>query len=296
MEPIIFASFITSFFAGIAALFAPCCIGVLLPAYFGSIFRQRRTVLIMTAVFFLGLLTIFVPLGLGIGAFGELLKEYHNAIYMITGAFLLFLGASLLFGLHFSMPFHTKSKTKITGTKSVFVLGALSGLATLCCAPVLAGALALSLLPGSALLGALYSVIYVLGMILPLFVISYFADKTGVMEKVNLFKKEVTYKLLGRKISVSVSNLISSIIFIVMALVIFYFGIIGQLGMAPSESQLGVNIFMAQITDMFLPLTSQIWFQIMIIAILVGIVLWVAVVLKKRFSTRSHQGKRSKKL
>ena len=282
MEPIIFASFITSFFAGIAALFAPCCIGVLLPAYFGSVFRQKRTVLIMTVVFFLGLLAVFVPLGLGIGAFGELLKQYHDAIYLITSAFLFLLGVSLLLGVHFSIPFRTKSQIKATGAKSVFVLGVLSGLATLCCAPVLAGALALSLLPGSTLLGALYSVIYVLGMVFPLFIISYFVDKSDVMEKVNFFKRGITYRLLGREITVTVSNLISSIVFILMALAIFYFGIIGQLGMAPSSAQLEVNIFIAQITDMVVPLASQLWFQILFIAVLLGIVVWVARVLWRR--------------
>ncbi len=292
MEPLIIASFITSFFAGIAALFAPCCIGVLLPAYFGSIFRQKRTVLIMTGVFFLGLLAVFAPLGLGIGVFGELFKEYHNAIYMIASAFLLLLGASLLLGFHLSIPFHTKPRTRATGAKSVFVLGVFSGFATLCCAPVLAGALALSLLPGSALWGAIYSVVYVLGMVFPLFIISYFVDKTGVMEKVNLFKKEIKYSILGRKITVSVSNLISSIVFILMALVIVYFGIMGQLGMTASSTQLEVNIFMAQMTDTTTQLTSQLWFQILFIVILAIIVFWITRILWKRRSSNNTISKK----
>ena len=39
METLIIASLVTAFIAGTAALFAPCCITVLLPAYLGSIFK-----------------------------------------------------------------------------------------------------------------------------------------------------------------------------------------------------------------------------------------------------------------
>src|SRR3989344_5818923 len=54
MDLLISASFIASFLAGIAALFAPCCITVLLPTYFASIFKQKATVFLMTFVYFLG--------------------------------------------------------------------------------------------------------------------------------------------------------------------------------------------------------------------------------------------------
>ena len=147
MELIILAALITAFLAGAAALFAPCCIGVLLPAYFGSIFRQKKTIVLMTFVFFLGLLAVFLPLGLGMGFLGQLFREYHNAIYLATGVFFLLLAGIILLGFHMSLPFRTKAQVKVTGGVSVYILGIFSGFATLCCAPVLAGALALSSLP-----------------------------------------------------------------------------------------------------------------------------------------------------
>src|SRR3989339_1423429 len=95
MDLLISASFIASFFAGIAALFAPCCITVLLPTYLASIFKQKTTVFLMTFVFFLGLLTIFLPLGLGASFLSQLFSRYHDTIFVLGGIFLIFLGMTL---------------------------------------------------------------------------------------------------------------------------------------------------------------------------------------------------------
>ena len=65
MELVAAASLITAFVAGMAALFAPCCIGVLLPSYLASVFKTKTEIFLMTFVYYLGLLTIFMPLGFG---------------------------------------------------------------------------------------------------------------------------------------------------------------------------------------------------------------------------------------
>ena len=184
METLIIASLITAFIAGIAALFAPCCITVLLPSYLGSIFREKQKVFWMTFVFFLGLLAVFLPLGLGAAGLGKLLSKYHDPIFIVGGILLAFLGASILLGWHFSMPFSVHSKLKIINAGSVFVLGIFSGFATMCCAPVLAGVIALSVLPNSVFWGGIYSLAYVFGMVAPLFLIAYFLDKNDFKKKI----------------------------------------------------------------------------------------------------------------
>jgi len=276
MEILIVASLITSLLAGVAALFAPCCIGVLLPAYFASIFRQKKTVFLMTLVFFFGLLAVFLPLGLGFGLLGQILKQYHNLIYGIGAGFLFLLGMFILLGFHFSLPFQTKSQIKVTGMASVFVLGIFSAFATLCCAPVLAGALALSTLPGSIFWGGVYSVFYVIGMVVPLFIISYFVDKTKVMEKITFFKKEIKYKLFGKEINVSVSNLLSGIVFIIMAWLILYFMLTNQL-QNHSPSQMKINLIASQATNFLISMFEIIpgWLILIIIIILIIAVLLI---------------------
>ena len=84
---LVMASLVTAFIAGVAALFAPCCITVLLPAYLGSIFRQKATIMLMTFVFFAGLLAVFLPLGLGLASLGALFSQYHNLLFASGGIF-----------------------------------------------------------------------------------------------------------------------------------------------------------------------------------------------------------------
>ena len=245
----IIASLVTAFVAGLAALFAPCCITVLLPTYLGSIFRQKRTVVAMTLVFFLGLLTVFLPLGLGFASIGTLFSRNHDWIFMIGGIFLLLLGSSILLGLHFSIPFTKHPKTKIKGAGSVFILGIFSAFATLCSAPVLAGVLALSILPGSIFWGAMYSLAYVVGMILPLLLIAMFLDKSDFAKKFEIFSKRVSYKIAGREIDISVAEMISGAMFLLIGVLIIYLAKAGKIAMENSSFQTSVNIFMSKLTD-----------------------------------------------
>lgn len=243
------ASLIAAFIAGIAALFAPCCITVLLPAYFGSIFRQARTVVMMTFVFFLGLLAVFLPIGIGIAAIGNMFSRYHDSIFIFGGIFLLLLGISILLGIHLSLPFSRHPKIKVKNAGSVFILGIFSAFATLCCAPVLAGVLALSALPGSVFWGSMYSVFYVLGMVAPLFVIAYFIDKKDMTHKFAFFQKKFKYNLLGKQASITGADIISGITFIFMGILILYLSKTGKIAMGANGYQTSINIFLKNTTN-----------------------------------------------
>ena len=184
MELLLGASLIATFIAGVAALFAPCCITVLLPSYFASIFREKYKVFLMTFIFFLGIFTVFLPIGLGAGILSQIFKQYHDIIYGLAGIFMLVLGVILLLGIHFSLPIRVSPSLKKHNAISVYTLGIFSGIATTCCAPVLAGVLTLSALPGSFIWGGIFSLIYVLGMVMPLFIISVLIDKSYFTQKI----------------------------------------------------------------------------------------------------------------
>ena len=255
MELLVGSSIVAAFIAGLAALFAPCCITVLLPAYFASIFKERRTIFLMTFVFFLGLLVVFLPLGLGAAGLGQVFSRYHDTIFLIGGFMLLGIGLTLLLGLHFSMSFSAHPKMKVKGAGSVFMLGIFSGFATLCCAPVLAGALALSVLPGSVFLGGVYTLAYVLGMVIPLFFLAALLDKTSFTEKFWVFKKEFSYKIAGRQVSITLAEILSGAMFVSMGLLIFYLAQTNQLA---SHSSVSMNLFLAGITNSITNLTSKV--------------------------------------
>ncbi len=282
VEVLIGASLLTAFIAGIAALFAPCCITVLLPAYLGSVFRQKRTVFLMTFIFFLGLLAVFLPLGLGIAGLGQFFKSFHDQIFIAGGLFLLFLGASILLGKRFSMPFSVNPKINVTNASSVFVLGIFSGFATLCCAPVLAGALALSVLPGSMFWGGVYSLTYVLGMVAPLFVISYYLDKGDVTKMLLKARRSYSYSLFGKRVSLTPADMLSGGMFLAMGVLIIYLASTNQLIMGGGDYQMTINIFLANITNFANRYLAQIPAAAWVVAIIVALVLIIRIALGRR--------------
>ena len=292
MEPtLLLASLITAFIAGIAALFAPCCITVLLPTYLSSIFRQKRTVVVMTLVFFLGLLAVFLPLGLGFAGIGALFSKNHDWIFIIGGIFLLLLGASILLGFHFSIPFTKHPKTKVTGAGSVFILGIFSAFATLCCAPVLAGVLALSILPGSLFWGAMYAFMYVAGMIAPLLLIALFMDKFDFTKKFEKLSKGISYRIAGREVNVTVVEIVSGTMFLLLGILILYLTQAGKIAMENNEFQTSVNIFMSNLTNSINTKLSETSTILWVIAAILLIAVVSAISLRKQ---RKMPNKRKK--
>jgi len=248
MEILITASILAALIAGMAALFAPCCITVLLPAYLASMFRQKRTIFLMTFVFFLGLLAVFLPIGLGVAGIGQAFSRYHDTLFIAGGIFLLSLGAFILTGRHFSLPFIRQPNIQVQSAGSVFALGVFSGFATLCCAPVLAGVLALSVLPGSLFWGGVYTLAYVLGMVIPLFLIAYFLDRMSFTKKIWAFKRTVSYRFMGKTIELSIADIISGVTFVSMGILILYLAQTSQLA-AHSSYQTMINTYMSNLTD-----------------------------------------------
>lgn len=239
------ASFIAAFVAGIAALFAPCCVTVLLPTYFASVFKQRSTVFLMTFIYFLGLLAVFLPIGLGAVAITQFFSAYHSLVFSIGAIFLIFLGVFLLLGQQFSLPFNVHPELKRADAGSVFTLGIFSGIATTCCAPVLAGVLTLAVLPGSFLLGGAYTLAYVLGMVVPLFILGAVLDKSKFTEKFFAFRRTVNYELLGRKINLTLSNLFSGVMFLILGIIILTLARTNSLT-SHTLYQVNINIYLTK--------------------------------------------------
>ncbi len=248
MELLLSASIVAAFVAGIAALFAPCCITVLLPSYFASIFRERRKVFAMTFIFFLGILAVFLPIGLGAAALGKFFSQYHNAVFGIGAVFLIALGLIILLGKHFSLPFQVHPTLKKHNAVSVFTLGVFSGVATTCCAPVLAGVLALAALPGSVLWGGIYTLSYVFGMVAPLFLISLFLDKINFEQKfLRIFSRPIKYQLGGKEVSITVSEAVSGITFLAMGVLVLYLALTNRLFMQAGGYQTNINIYLTKV-------------------------------------------------
>ncbi len=252
------ASLITAFLAGGAALFAPCCVGVLLPSYLASIFQTRTKIFLMTFVYYLGLLTVFLPLGLGFASLGGLFRDNHTIIFAAGGLFMVALGVLLVIGKSIMLPIHIHPKLgKQHNFWAFYVLGVFSGIATSCCAPVLAGVMALTVLPGSWALGAVYSLAFVTGMVVPLFIVAMFVDRTKMLERFQLLKRQIHYTFFGHKVYLHLSHLVSGILYIAFGSLVLYFGSRGPEALS-NAYQLNINIWTAQTTQMIGQATSGI--------------------------------------
>ena len=160
-------SLAAAFAAGMVAFFAPCCAGVMMPAYLAAIGRGRRMrVARLTAVYVAGVALVVLPITLGAAALAGYISEWHAQLFAIGGLMMIGVAVALWRGtmLPIDMP-----QPKMTGSMlSVFGLGVFSGGATACCAPVLASAIALSATSGTIAGGLLLGLAYVAGMMAPL--------------------------------------------------------------------------------------------------------------------------------
>jgi cytochrome c biogenesis protein CcdA len=288
METLIGTSLIVAFVAGVAALFAPCCITVLLPSYLGNIFKEKYKIFFMTFVFFLGILTVFLPIGLGASVLAQMFSKYHNTIFTVGGIFLVILGITMLLGKKFATPTSVRDGMK-RHVSSIYVLGIFSAIATTCCAPVLAGVLTLSLASGSIIWGVLYTLAYVVGMTLPLFIIAAFLDKVNLTEKFTNTKKTVAMKIGGFRWQITVSELVSGLIFLLMGGYITYLAFKDKL-FTHSDYQLDMNIWNAKFLNAIDGFTSlvpeYIWAFLFI-----GIVSYVSYVFINQYKKQKNEQK-----
>ncbi|OGM97441.1 MAG: hypothetical protein A2735_01770 [Candidatus Yanofskybacteria bacterium RIFCSPHIGHO2_01_FULL_41_21] len=286
MEILVGTSLIAAFVAGVAALFAPCCITVLLPSYLGNIFKEKYKIFFMTFIFFLGVLTVFLPIGLGASFLAQLFSQYHNVIFTVGGIFLIVLGLTMLFGKRFATPTLVRDGMK-RHVSSIYVLGIFSAIATTCCAPVLAGVLALSVASGTIVWGALYTLAYVVGMTLPLFIIAAFLDKTNLTERFTNAKKTVAMRIGGFSWRITVSELISGLIFLLMGGYITYLAFSNNL-FTHSSYQLEMNLYNAkflQAINGFVTLIPEFIWALLFI----GIVVFVSYVFLKQLKKQKHE-------
>lgn len=229
---VIYASLASAFVAGMIALFAPCCVTYLLPAYLGNIFRERKRVLLMTFVFSLGIFVVLLPAVLGVQALSTFIFRYHNQIYLTGGLLMLLIGILAFLGIKLPMPRFSQPNLERPDFASIFTLGIVSGITSACCAPVLAGVLTLSFIAPSFWLAILVGVFYVLGMVFPLYLMSYFIDRKKMLT--GKWLKKLIFKLAlgGKTYPILRSNLISSLIFFGMGLLVIYLTLATDFSMA----------------------------------------------------------------
>ena len=225
------SSLIAAFLGGVLALFAPCCVVSLMPTFVGVALRAGRLRLpITTAVFAAGVALVLLPVVLGIGALGSLFSAYHRAVYFAVSIALFAIGFAAIIGrgVTLPMPMLRWRASSHGGIGETFMLGLVSGVVSSCCAPVLAGVIALSALAASPA-GALgLGLSYVFGMVFPLFIAALLWDRINVKDG---FAKNWRLSLAGE--SVPWTDLASGVIFVAMGALALFIAISGQSTLTP---------------------------------------------------------------
>lgn len=164
-------SLAAAFAAGSVAFFAPCCAGVMAPAYLAAVGGgHRMRVARLTAVYVLGVASVVLPITLGAAAVASYISQWHSQLFALGG--LMMIGVAIALWRGTMLPINVPQPRMTGSALSVFGLGAFSGAATACCAPVLAGAIALSATTGTIAGGLLLGIAYVAGMMAPLIPLS----------------------------------------------------------------------------------------------------------------------------
>jgi len=219
------ASVVAAVIAGSVSLFAPCCISIMLPAYISSAFHNRRALVAMTFLFAAGVATVIVPIAVGAAFLQRIFVTDHTLIYTGAGVLLVALGAYTLAGGRLHLPMPGRSASGRTGPLSVYSLGIFSGVTSSCCAPVLAGVIALSGVAGSFAAAAGLGSAYVFGMVAPLFVISLLWERFD-LRSTRLFRpRSVTWRLGRFRRTVSATALASGVLLMLMGAGTLYIGI-----------------------------------------------------------------------
>jgi len=228
-------SILAAFLAGGIALFAPCCIVFLAPSYLSVAVKNRRWRLLpLTFVFAAGLALVLVPITLGISIVAGTIANYHGPLYYAGGTLMLLLAVFTLSGRMVSLPSFVRAPDTTRGdSASFFALGVFSGLASSCCAPVLAGVMTLSALSGSAAGGLVLGLAFTFGMVFPLFVMALLWDRYHLGERKFLKARPVRLHLGTHILATNSVNLVVAAAFTIMGFFVIYLAGSGTMTSGP---------------------------------------------------------------
>ena len=201
-----------AFLAGVLSLISPCS-ALLLPAFFAYAFRSINQLAAKTGVFFLGLCTTLVPIGMGLAA---VLNNYREQAILVGGIIVIALGVLVFFGGGFNIPGLSKlsssSRTRGQGMLSVYLLGAVYGFAGFCAGPLLGAVLTTAAVSGSTGYGALIMAFYALGLAVPLFLLALLWDRFNLGSRGWLRGREVK---MG-PFKTNTMSMISGVLFVII--------------------------------------------------------------------------------
>ena len=224
---------IVAYIAGLITFLAPCTLPMI-PVYLSMCMKNNfRSLTLNTAYLGIGLAGTFVMFGVFAGSLGSFIAINKLIFSRTIGVLIFLVGLATLLGfsLHRIFP-QQKGTTPI----AIIAYGALFGLAwSGCIGPVLGGIILLASTTGTAMQGGFMLLMYALGLLTPLFILSMVADKTNKVPKIWAFLKGKGYmlKLGGRELYIHTTNIFAGSLFMLLGLFFFFNGTIWLTSMFP---------------------------------------------------------------
>lgn len=200
------------------ALLSPCS-ALLLPAFFAYAFQSRRQLTARTALFYLGLVTVFVPLGTGAALATALFVDHRGSMILVAGVLLVALGVAELAGRSLSFVRLGSGLGEASGLLGTYSLGLVYGFGGFCSGPILGSVLTVAATDGNPLRGGGLLAVYALGTTVPLFLLAALWDSLGIGGRRWLRGRGLT---LG-PLTVHSTNVIAGSIFILLGLSFVFF-------------------------------------------------------------------------
>ena len=254
-----------AFLGGVLTLCAPCSV-MLLPAFFSYAFRSPSQLIARCGIFWLGLMTPLIPLGIALSSVVALIREHASVITHVVAFLVICAGIITIAALDFPKvrlssprPAPTAASTRLTlstptaagqlarsastpqvslsptaapsGEKStpiaVYLLGITYGIAGVGCAgPILGAVLATSALGGSPVTGAISMLFYSAGMAFPLLILALVWRKAA--GRIQAIVRPKPLRFFGRE--TTWTNIISGLVLIALGLLLLLVDLGNPLG------------------------------------------------------------------
>jgi cytochrome c biogenesis protein CcdA len=248
------------------AFFAPCCAFVMLPTYLASVTGASRwRTAAMTAVFIAGVASVVWPLTVGAAGLSQLISANHETMFLLGGVMMLMVGVATLRGW---MWHHAPSVGggDPAGVVGVYLMGVFAGAATACCAPVLAGAIAIAGVSGSWWAGAVLGLFYLFGLVSPLLL-----SAAGIGKlRGRLRDPRLAFSIVGRRVRMTLSRLVGGIAFIVLGTYVLVLAVTGEAKTAPGFQRAFGQWLNARATDLNSAVPAGVGWAVML-AIVLGV-------------------------
>lgn len=216
-DTLITLSIPAAFFGGVLSILSPCS-AALLPAFFAISFRERTELVKMTTLFWLGITTIFIPLGFGTSIITKTFTTHQAAFFVGAGLLFIAFGLWSFIGPLFFPGTGAHLKHFGKGPYGVYAMGiAYSFSAGTCAAPVIGAIFTLAAAQGNAWYAFLLLFVYSLGLVVPLFFLAYFFDKKQIMSHPIIRGKLFVWQIRHRTFALHSTDMLTGGLFFLLA-------------------------------------------------------------------------------